>query len=265
MVKRGSIRVRHAAGSPYRVVFGRASVRIRSCLSVIGLLLVSMHARAYRPFSSTDADVAGPKELETELGYFTLERSAGEDTFIVPQIVLNYGLTSTLEVIGEFDVEKPSGRKAEIVDAAVLLKGLIREGVLQDQQGISLAFEAGVLLPSTGADRFGFEGIGIVSGRLSDFTYHLNFGGGLDRGNSQEFAVWGAILEYPLRSSLRLVGEINGESVRGYAAENTALLGFIWESPSSGDSFDGGIRWGISSAAPDRELTLGWTFSFPRK
>lgn len=254
----------HVAGSPYRVVFEHVSVRTQTWLVLLGLLLVSMHARAYRPFVSTDADVASPKELETELGYFSVERSAGEDTFIVPQLVLNYGLTSTLEVIGEFDVEKRSGRKAEIVDAAVLLKGLIRQGILQDQQGISVAFEAGVLIPSTGADRFGLEGFGIVSGRLSDFTYHLNFGGGLDGAGTQEFAVWGAILEYPLRSSLRLVGEINGESVRGHSAENSALLGFIWESPSSGDSFDGGIRWGISSAAPDRELTLGWTFSFPR-
>jgi len=240
------------------------TIRTQSGFLLLGMLLVSMHARAYRPFSSTDADVADAKELETELGYFTIAQSGGEDTFIIPQIVLNYGLTSTLEVIGEFEIEKPSGRKAEIVDAAVLLKGLLREGVLQDEEGISFAVEGGVLIPSTGADRFGFEGIGIVSGGFSDFTYHLNFGGGLDTANADEFAVWGVILEYPLRPSLRLVGEVNGETVRGHAAENSALIGFIWESATSGDSFDGGVRWGVSSAAPDWELTLGWTFSFPR-
>ena len=255
----------HAVDSRYRAVFERTSVRVQRWLLVLGVLVVSTHARAYRPFSSTDADVADAKELETELGYLALEHSGGEDTFVIPQLVLNYGLSRTLEVIGEFEVEHPSGENAEIVDAAVLLKGLLREGVLQDQQGISIAFEAGVLIPSTGADGFGFEGIGIVSGRISDFTYHLNFGGGLDTADTREFAVWGAILEYPLRPSLRLVGEINGESVRGHAAENSALLGLIWESPSSGDSFDGGIRRGISSAAPDWELTLGWTFSFPRR
>ncbi len=232
---------------------------------VSGLFLVSLYVHAYRPFDSTDADVADPNELEVELGYFTVEHSGAEDTFVMPQLVLNYGLTSTLEVIGEFDVEKPSGKKAEIVDAAVLLKGLLREGALQDQQGISVAVEAGVLIPSTGNDRFGVEGIAIVSGSLSRFTYHLNFGGGLDKEAGQTFTILGAILEYPVRPNLRLVGEINGERVKGKAAENSGLIGFIWESPSSGDAFDGGIRWGTSSAVPDWELTLGWTFSFPRK
>ena len=256
--------MRHVAHTRYRAVSGRGPARVRSWLLVLGLFVISMQARAYRPFSSTDADVADAGELETELGYFTLEHSGGEDTFIIPQLVLNYGLTSTLEVIGEFDVETPSGKNAEIVDAAVLLKGLLREGVLQDRHGLSIAYEAGVLIPSTGNERFGFEGIGIISGTLSRFTYHLNFGGGLDREDGQVFAVWGGILETPFRPNLRLVGEINGESVRGEAADNSALLGFIWESPSSGDSFDGGIRFGMSSAAPDWELTLGWTFSFPR-
>jgi len=241
------------------------SLRVISGLLAFGSLLMSMQAQAYRPFSSTDADVADAGELETEFGYFTVEHSAGEESFIIPQLIFNYGLTSTLEVIGELEVEKPAGKTAEIVDAAVLLKGLLRQGVLQDQQGLSFAVEAGVLIPSAGNEEFGVEGIGIVSGTLSRFTYHLNFGGGLDRADHREFAVWGAILEYPFRENLRLVGEVNGETVKGQSPENSALLGFIWESPSSGDSFDGGLRLGISSAAPDWELTLGWTFSFPRQ
>lgn len=126
--------MRHAVDRQSRVVFERIPTRIRNWLLMLGLLLISTHARAYRPFSSTDADVADPEELETELGYFTLEHSAGEDIFIVPRLVLNSG-----------------------------------------------------------------------------------------------------------------------------------LLGFIWESRSSGDSFDGGIRWGISSVALDWQFTLGWTFSFPRR
>ena len=257
--------MRHIADSQSRGFFGRVPQHRQSGLLLLGLLLVSTYAHAYRPFSSTDADVADARELETELGYVTLERSDGEETFTSPQLVLNYGLTSELEVIGEFEVVDPFGNDAEIVDAAVLLKGVLREGALQDQQGLSFAVEAGVLIPSTGSDRFGLEGIGIVSGALSSLTYHLNFGGGLDRADGQKFVVWGAILEYPVSSSLRLVGEINGESVNNEAADNSALLGFIWESPSSGNSFDGGIRRGISSAATDWEITLGWTFSLQRK
>lgn len=234
-------------------------------LLLLGALLVSVPVQAYRPFSSTDADVADAGELETEFGYFTWEQSAGEDTYVIPQLVFNYGLTSTLEVIGEFEVESPVGESAEIVDAAVLLKRVLRQGVLQDQDGLSFAVEAGVLIPSAGHEQFGLEGIGIISGTLSRFTYHLNFGAGLDRADGQEFGVWGAILEYPFRENLTLVGEVNGETVKGERPDNSALFGFIWQSPFSGDSFDGGIRRGIGSAAPDWELTLGWTFSFPRQ
>jgi len=229
---------------------------------IIGSVLFSSHAHAYRPFSSTDADVADPGELEVELGYFTVERTGSEDTFVIPQLVFNFGLTDTLEVIAEFDVEDPPDGKAEVVDGAVFLKGVLKQGILQDQSGVSFAYEAGVLIPSTGSDRYGAEAIGILSGSFSEFTYHLNFGGGVDTTAGQEFGVWGTILEYPLRPSLRLVGEINGEVSRDERPENSALVGFIWESPSSGNSFDGGIRWGLSSVTPDWELTLGWTFSF---
>lgn len=252
----------HIVNSQNGIVCKRLVLRIQWWLLSLGSLLVSMHAHAYRPFSSTDADVADAYELETELGYFTVEHTGREDTFIIPQFVFNYGLTSTLEVIGEFDVEKPASEAAEIVDAAVLLKGVLKQGVLQDQPGVSFAYEAGVLIPSAGPDRFGVEAIGIVSGSFSRFTYHLNFGGGVDTARGQEFGVWGTILEYPFRPNLRLVGEINGERVKGERPENSALVGFIWESPSSGNSFDGGVRWGISSVAADWELTLGWTFSF---
>jgi len=73
------------------------------------LLLVSSESVAwgYRPFIATDAAVADPKEMEIELGYFTLERDRGKNTFIIPKVVLNYGLIRNLELAGEFGVEEP--------------------------------------------------------------------------------------------------------------------------------------------------------------
>jgi hypothetical protein len=232
---------------------------------VVGTILISPQANAYRPFTSTDADVADAYELETELGYFTVERRGNNDTFVIPQLVFNYGLTNTFEVIGEFDVKKSDGGSFKIVDAAVLFKGLLKKGVLQDDLGMSVAYEAGVLIPSIGSDRFGVEAIGIVSGSFSRFIYHLNFGAGVDAARGREFGIWGGILEYPFRPNLKLVGEVNGEKSKGDRSETSALIGFIWESTSSGNSFDGGIRRGLSSVAPDWELTLGWTFSFSTK
>ena len=43
------------------------------------LLLLPVPALAYRPFVSTDADVAAAGELEIELGYCTWERAEGEN------------------------------------------------------------------------------------------------------------------------------------------------------------------------------------------
>lgn len=227
------------------------------------LCLVTHCAWAYRPFVSTDADVTGPKETEIELGYLGWERAAGEDSFITPQLVMNYGITNTLEVIAEFEVEHPPDGQSELVDPGLFLKALVKQGVLQDKPGPSIAIEAGLLLPSTidGEDRTGFEAIGIVSGAVSRLTWHLNLGGGVDRVDHDAFALWGVIAEFPATPHLRLVGEINGE--RGETTDTSALLGAIWEPASRPDlALDIGIRRGISREAPDWGATLGLTFSF---
>jgi len=36
-----------------------------------------------------------------------LERDRGKNTFIIPKVVLNYGLIRNLELAGEFGVEEP--------------------------------------------------------------------------------------------------------------------------------------------------------------
>ncbi len=177
--------------------------------------------------------MADVKEMEIEIGYFNLERDRGKNTFLVPKAVLNYGLIRNLELVGEFAVEEPPHGSVRLIDAALSLKSVLKEGVLQEKDGISFSVEAGPLLPSTNTEekRFGFEAIGILSGKLSALTYHLNFGGGVDRANTNPFLIWGMIGELPIMSKLRLVGEINGESVRKNKPDNSALLGFIWDAP----------------------------------
>jgi hypothetical protein len=221
-------------------------------------------AWGYRPFVSTDAAVVDPREVEVELGYFNLERVDEENTFITPQVVLNWGLIRNLEVVGEFEVEKTPDESAQVVDPALFLKAVLKEGVLQGKDGMSVAVEAGPLLPATvaGESKFGFEGIGIMSGRFTDFTYHVNFGGGVNRAQADPFAVWGVIVEFPILQNFRLVGEVNGESGEGEHADNSALLGFIWQPVSSELLVDLGLRRGMSSAAPDWQLTTGLTFTF---
>jgi hypothetical protein len=233
---------------------------------LIFLLLIfpASRALAYRPFVSTDAAVAGAKEVETELGYFSLERDKGENTFIIPRVVLNYGLIHNLELVGEFAVEEPRHSSTRLVDAALSLKAVLKEGVLQEKEGLSFAVEAGPLLPSTNREerRFGFEGIGILSGKLEPLTYHVNFGGGVDRARANPFVIWGFIVELPITPELRLVGEVNGESVKGSNPDTSALLGVIWQAPWQNVLLDAGIRRGVSHAAADWVFTTGLTFSF---
>jgi hypothetical protein len=221
-------------------------------------------AWGYRPFVSTDAAVADVKAMEIELGYFNLERERGKNTFIVPKVVLNYGLIRNLELVGEFGVEEPTRGSVRLADPALSLKAVLKDGVLQEKSGVSFAVEAGPLLPSTNKQesRFGFEAIGILSGKVAAVTYHVNFGGGVDRAQTDPFMIWGVIAELPTTSKLRLVGEINGETIRRHTPDNSALLGFIWEAPWPNVAIDGGIRRGISKSAADWMFTTGVTLSF---
>lgn len=239
--------------------------RLSFYLMLYSLILIPTKAWAYRPFISTDADVAAAGEVEIEFGYFNWERADSENSYITPQLVFNYGLTDTLELIGEFEVEHESGEKSQLVDPGLFLKSVLKPGVLQGRQGLSFALEAGLLLPSEidEEDRTGFEAFGIVSGTLANLTWHLNLGGGVDRIDHSSFGLWGLVLEHPVNPQLKLVGEFNGESLKSEAAENSVLLGLVWEPASTpGLELDLGIRQGTSHEAPDWGATMGLTFSF---
>src|SRR5919201_2035089 len=75
-------------------------------LALVLLCLLASSAWGYRPFVSTDAAVVERARMEIELGYLTLVRTQGENTFMIPQVVVNYGLTQTLEIVREFKGEE---------------------------------------------------------------------------------------------------------------------------------------------------------------
>src|SRR5947208_3283134 len=170
----------------------RAALTLAAFVST--LLLMPWTAWAYRPFISTDAAVADQRDLEIELGYFTLEQSKGENTFRIPSLVLNYGAWKNTEIVGEFRIERNPRGDIDVVDPGLFLKTVLREGLLQEKPGVSFAIEAGPLLPSTvaGERGVGFEAIGILSGQVAPLTLHLNGGGGIDRAAAQPFGVWGS-------------------------------------------------------------------------
>ena len=234
-----------------------------SVLLVVGSLTPNL-SWAYRPFIATDAAVADPKEVEIELGYFTLDRENGQNSFVIPRVVFNYGLFQNWEAVAEFAVLRASNTDLNLIDPALSLKAVLKEGVLQEKEGVSVAVEVGLLLPSTvQRDHVGFEGDGIASGRLGPFTFHLNGGLGIQRSNGNVYGIWGLIGECPIAGGFRLVGELDGDKVQRQEVGGSGLLGFIWQPWSSQSvAFDAGVRRRFSGAGPTWEFTFGVTFAF---
>jgi hypothetical protein len=145
----------------------------------------------------------------------------------------------------------------------LFVKTVVRDGVLQDRSGASVAIEAGVLLPSTAAGerRAGFAGLAIVSVTAGPVLIHVNGGGGVSREAPSAFPIWGVIGELPITETLRVAGEINGESVENDVAGASALLGTIWDVPGHPLTVDAGVRCGLTSAADDWAVTLGFTYA----
>jgi hypothetical protein len=124
--------------------------RVKFGAGMFGIAMVLLGAdpaAAYRPFVSTDASVADPREVEVEFGAFTLQRPGGRDTFATPSVVVNYGVLQRWELVAEVGVQE--GSRTEVTEPGLSLKSVLKEGVLQDKDGVSLAVEAGLLLPST--------------------------------------------------------------------------------------------------------------------
>ena len=132
---------------------GRPALPVAMVIALAG----SRPAVALRPFVSTDADVAEPGELEVELGYLGFRRRTGATAVVTPALRLNLGIVRDLEVVAEFEaahVLSPRMHpRSEVRNAALSLKGVAREGTLQQGSGPSLAVEASLLLPTARDER----------------------------------------------------------------------------------------------------------------
>jgi hypothetical protein len=120
---------------------------------------------------------------------------------------LNYGFAKDWEVVLEGQGEHERGFESRLVENALSLKYIIKEGTLQDQSGPSVATEFGVLLPgvhdqkSTGATI-----TGIIGQKFSWGAVHVNLSGSLTRDQRGEM-FFGTILEGPDAWPVRPVAE----------------------------------------------------------
>ena len=245
-----------------------AAPRTCTALCVLGaLLLASGPALAYRPFDSTDADVAKQGEFELELGPVGRLREGSKRIQVAPAVIGNFGLAGDRELViegrREVALDRVEGEpRSSLVENGVFIKQVLRPGVLQDAPGPSFATEYGVLLPSTHGEKgTGLSVAGIASQRTEALTGHFN--AALEWTREHEPGLFlGAILESPHAWTVRPVAEVFGEQASGSPRTTSRLVGAIWR-VRDGLSFDVGIRKGHEANETARELRVGltWTFS----
>ena len=221
-------------------------------------------AEAYRPFDGTDAAVAETGDIEIELGPVEYRREGAERTLLAPDVKINYGFTPGWEASLEGEVAHglTTGLPGvSLVEGEALLKGVLREGSLQDKPGPSIATEFGILLPGI-RDEHGTGAIltGIVSQRWGWGTVHFNAQIALTREQHADYFL-DTILEGPHDWVVRPVSEIFYERDIGRSRTRSVLIGAIWQVQDN-IAVDFGVRGARVNDRSAAEIRAGVTFAF---
>jgi len=221
-------------------------------------------AQAYRPFDGTDAAVAETGELEIEFGALEYLREAAERALFAPNLRINYGFTPGWEAVLEGKVAH--GFTAGIPGTSVVgngafLKGVLREGSLQEKPGPSVATEFGVLLPGVNDEHgTGASLAGIVSQRWDWGTVHFNTQVALTREQHADYFL-DMIIEGPRDWAVRPVAEIFYERDVGLFRTRSALVGAIWQVQDN-IAVDFAVRGARVNDHTAGEIRTGVTFAF---
>jgi hypothetical protein len=220
--------------------------------------------QAYRPFDGTDAAVAETGELEIEFGALEYLREAAERALFAPNLRINYGFMPGWEAVLEGEVAH--GLTAGIPGTSVVgngafLKGVLREGSLQEKPGPSVATEFGVLLPGVNDEHGGGASLaGIVSQRWGWGTVHFNAQVALTREQHADYFL-DTIIEGPRDWIVRPVAEIFYERDVGLFRSRSALVGAIWQVQDN-IAVDFGVRGARVNDHTAGEIRTGVTFAF---
>lgn len=228
----------------------------------LALLGWTTTAAAYRPFDGTDADVAKRGELELEVG--TLGYVHGRDgAYVGPVQVLNYGPIDRVELVLGARPVVPAYRATSdrfaLADTVASVKSVLREGVLQDARGPSIALELDAFLPTlNGEPGWGAGAALIISERVSFLTLHLNLQVARTRAENAD-GIADLILEGPpLLGRTRPVAELSFEHEFNARSTAVGLLGFISQ-VTERFSADIAARYALSGRDRTFELRGGFT------
>lgn len=235
----------------------------------LGLLLSfamagwSTQVFAYRPFNSTDPAVADLGEFEVELSPVSVRHDDAGRIWIAPQLRLNYGFAKNWEVVLEGQGEHPqfSGARSSLVENALSVKYIAREGSLQEMHGPSIATELGVLLPDVNGEfGTGAAFAGIIGQKWVWGAVHFNIAAELSRAQRAELFL-GTIIEGPKSWKVRPVAELIYEREFGVEEQVAVLGGFIWQVKDT-LAFDVAMRHASVAGNPETEIRAGVTFAF---
>jgi len=206
-------------------------------------------ARAYRPFNSTDAAVAGEGELEIELGPVGFLKEGAERFLVAPSLILNWGLAPRWELVLEgrqfIRLGGAPGRRWALDDSALSLKTVLRDGVL----------------PATDGDgRAGGELAVIASQRWDAVTIHLNGAASWTRAHTAGLFA-GLIVEGHDAWTVRPVGEIFVEAEQDAPTTISGLAGAIWRVQEN-FAVDAAVRVAQAGTVTVTEIRAGLTWAF---
>ena len=234
---------------------------------VLTTLLVASNAEAYRPFDGTDADVAEYGSFELELGPVHWYDRAGDNYLIAPATVLNLGIVERTELVIDFQhyvaLGALNGRpRHALLGTDVLVKHVLREGILQGKSGLSVALEAGPLTPEiNGTGAFGASADLIVSDRWAWGSVHFNEWPMYSRRHNLDL-VSDVILEGPHQWLVRPVAEFFVEKEFNGDRTASGLVGAIW-TPRDSFVLDLGARGARIGDQNAAEIRFGFTWAVP--
>jgi len=242
----------------------KAAGDLAAFTTAVVLTLWCGEADAYRPFDGTDAAVAETGEIEIELGPVEYLRGGAERILVAPDLRINYGFIPGWEAAleGKLSHGLTAGVPGtSVVESDALLKGVLREGSLQEKSGPSIATEFGVLLPGIN-DQHGTGAVlnGIVSQRWDWGTVHLNVQIELTCEQHADYFL-DSIIEGPHDWPVRPVAEIFYESDVSVFRTGSALVGAIWQVQDN-IAVDFGLRGARTNGQTAGEIRAGVTFAF---
>jgi hypothetical protein len=253
-----------SANREFRRAMRRGSFRGAAMVFLLAATWCSP-ASAYRPFEGTDAAVADTGELEVELQPAGFLKQGTDKTLVAPAWVVNIGISQGWEAVFQGQGQFPLGASdapASFAGAGAFLKGVLREGSLQDKTGPSIATEFGALLPGINADSgLGASLAGIVSQRWEWTTVHFNVATALTRDQHADLFL-GTIIEGPYKWKVRPVAEFFYENEFGASHTVSGLIGAIWQ-VNDKLSFDIGLRHALTNGRHVDEILAGLTFGLP--